>query len=142
MVNHWNNIYLNAPDGAKIHLYETEDNETRLLRAFVEYEMDMFFSSGKVKTFAEKRLEEVKKILMETFKINNDDLEKKVNKFLSVYDGTLPVQNNKYGDWIRENNNWRKQSDKELINDREEGIRYFNKYIKYKTKYIKLKNNF
>lgn len=140
MAEHWNNIYFNAPEGAKIHFYETEDDNIRLLRAFVEYEMDIFFSTDNIKTFAQERLEEVKNLLMKTFNLNNDELEKKVNKFLSIYDGKLPVQNNKYGDWIRENNNWRKQSDKELINDREEGIRYFNKYIKYKSKYIKLKN--
>jgi len=140
MAEYWNKTYPQAPEGARIHFYEGEDDNVILMRALVEYEMDGFFGNNEqVLKFANDRLQEVRKQVMEKLGLDNNGLEKRIRDFLTVYDGSLNPQNEHYGDWIRKGGIWVRQNNEELATERNNGIRYYNKYMKYKLKYISLK---
>lgn len=139
MATYWNETYKNAPENAKVHVYYGNDVTNNLLKSYVEYEMDAFFSEGKVKEFALMRLEEIKNKILQDLNINLEQLDKMVVNFLTTNKGVLPEQTNHYGDWKKQNNVWVKQNGKSLLQEREVNIKYYNKYIKYKNKYIALK---
>lgn len=129
MAEYWEELYPNIKDGSRIHHYK--GNCIKLLfRSYIEYEMDLFFSIKN--NFAKERLYEIKTKLLNILKINEELLEQRINDFLITYDGLLPPQYNHYGDWIRINNSWQKQTIDELLYIRETGIKYYTKYIEYK----------